>query len=158
MPFPTAKTYAFGLLLALTGCVSSADFEHLERQDQLHQLEATNLQKRVDMLAAELEKQRSSAADLERQLAAANQTVIDKDGALADLDAKLRAKSADVSILEGKLAKVRAALNDSSLAHAPARKALLLDLLPLVPPQPIEPEGAAAAASTADPERAVVTH
>jgi septal ring factor EnvC (AmiA/AmiB activator) len=150
---------AFALACTLSACVSSSDYEHLERQDQLHQLETTNLKKRVDALSADLERAKGETAAAEAKLATAMQTIEQREASIADLQAQLAAKQGDYSVLEGKLARVREALNDTSLAKAPARKALLLELLPSQPPKGVAVEGAPAAAAPApSAEPADVTH
>lgn len=114
-------------LCALPACVSSSDYEHLERQDQLHQLETTNMKKRVESLTRELEKKTAAVIELERQLTTASD---EHAAATGSLEAQLAAKTKDLAAVEAKLARVREALTGTTLAKAAARKALLIELMP----------------------------
>ena len=136
--------------VALSACVSSSDFEHLERQDQLHQMETANFKKRLDAVTHDLETQRASTAAVEAELAAAKQSLAEKTAAADAMEAAMAAKTLEVESVTRKLGKVREALNGNSLARAATRKALLLELLPPVSAAPVTTPENAPAANQAD--------
>ncbi len=151
-----AKTLLVVLLAALPACVSSSEFEHLERADALHQLETAQAKKRVQALETELAQTKSGADALEQQLAALNQSLEDRSRAVAELEAKVALKAAAVTAIEAKLARVRAALAGPTLAKEAGRKALLIELMDSTTvPAADEP---APAGPPKPPDDGIITH